>query len=59
MLPGSGRLRLALDAGIPIVPIAVEGSADILGRRGWQVRSGTIDVVVGAPSGWNRTPRTG
>ena len=40
---------LALETGIPIVPIAVRGSADVLPRRGWQVRAGDIDVVVGAP----------
>jgi 1-acyl-sn-glycerol-3-phosphate acyltransferase len=50
MLPWKrGGFVLALDAGIPVVPIAVAGSADILGRHGWQIRSGTIDVVVGAP----------
>jgi 1-acyl-sn-glycerol-3-phosphate acyltransferase len=44
-----GGFVLALDGGIPIVPIAVRGSADVLGRRGWQIHGGVIDVLVGAP----------
>jgi len=44
-----GGFMLALDAGFPIVPIAVRGSADVLPSHSWRARSGTIDVVVGPP----------
>ena len=50
MLPWKkGGFVLALDAGIPVVPLAVRGSAEILGRRDWKIHGGTIDVTVGAP----------
>jgi 1-acyl-sn-glycerol-3-phosphate acyltransferase len=50
MLPWKrGGFVLALDAGIPIVPLAIRGSADVLGRHGWQIHGGTIDVLVGTP----------
>jgi 1-acyl-sn-glycerol-3-phosphate acyltransferase len=50
MLPWKkGGFVLALDAGIPVVPVAVRGSAGILGRRDWKIHGGTIDVTVGAP----------
>jgi 1-acyl-sn-glycerol-3-phosphate acyltransferase len=50
MLPWKkGGFVLALDAGIPVVPVAVRGSAEILGRRDWKIHGGTIGVTVGAP----------
>jgi 1-acyl-sn-glycerol-3-phosphate acyltransferase len=44
-----GGFMLALETGFPIVPIAIRGSADVLPSHSWRARSGTIDVVVGAP----------
>ncbi len=55
--PGDGTLLpfkkggfvLAMEGGVPIVPVAVRGSRNILGPHGWQIHGGEIDVVVGAP----------
>ena len=44
-----GGFVLAMEGGVPIVPVAVRGSRNILGRHGWQIHGGEIDVVVGAP----------
>jgi 1-acyl-sn-glycerol-3-phosphate acyltransferase len=44
-----GGFMLALETGVPIVPIAVRGSREVLPRGSWQPTSGEIDVVVGAP----------
>ena len=49
MLPWKkGGFVLAHDAGIPVVPIAIRGSADVLSRHGWEIYSGPIDVLVGS-----------
>jgi 1-acyl-sn-glycerol-3-phosphate acyltransferase len=44
-----GGFMLALETGLPVVPIAVRGSAELLPRGSWQPASGEIEVVVGAP----------
>ncbi len=44
-----GGFMLALETGVPIVPLAVQGSRAILPRGEWRIRSGVIDVVVGEP----------
>jgi 1-acyl-sn-glycerol-3-phosphate acyltransferase len=44
-----GGFVLAMESGVPIVPLAVRGSRNVLGRHGWQIHGGEIDVLVGAP----------
>jgi 1-acyl-sn-glycerol-3-phosphate acyltransferase len=44
-----GGFVLAQEAGFPIVPLVVAGSADVLSRRGWHIHGGDIDVLVGTP----------
>lgn len=39
----------ALDAGVPVVPVALEGPARILPRDGFRVRPGTVRLVIGEP----------
>lgn len=44
-----GPFNLAVRAGIPVVPVTLRGSHEVLPRDSWQVRPGAISVVVGAP----------
>lgn len=39
----------AIDAGVPVVPVALEGTGSILPPGGFRVRPGTIRVIVGHP----------
>lgn len=44
-----GVFVLALEAQVPIVPVAIEGSGEILSAGGWSFRPGTIRVKAGQP----------
>ena len=44
-----GGFMLALETGVPIVPLAVRDSRAILPRDDVRIRSGTIHVIVGEP----------
>ncbi|HXP28728.1 MAG TPA: lysophospholipid acyltransferase family protein [Solirubrobacteraceae bacterium] len=45
--PRRGIGRLALESGVPVVPIAVRGSEDV--RRGWRIRPRKVCLRVGRP----------
>lgn len=44
-----GPFHLAQGAGVPILPVAVSGAADVLPVGDWRIRPGTIRVRMGAP----------
>jgi putative phosphoserine phosphatase/1-acylglycerol-3-phosphate O-acyltransferase len=44
-----GAFRLAMAARVPIVPIVIHNSHDILPRGGWVMVAGTVDVTVHPP----------
>jgi len=44
-----GPFNLAARAGIPVVPVTLLGSHNVLPRNSWKVRSGTIRLVLDAP----------
>ena len=44
-----GAFSLALKAGVPICPIAIEGSGRLMPKNSWNIRPGPIRVKIGAP----------
>lgn len=44
-----GAFQTAIDAGVPVVPVAISGSGDVLPAGGFRVRPGTIVVRFGEP----------
>lgn len=44
-----GAFVLALQMGVPVVPVAILGSRHVLPKSGWPVRKGTIRIRVGDP----------
>lgn len=44
-----GPFVMAIQAGVPIVPVAVEGSGYVLGRDSGRLRPGTVNLKVGEP----------
>ncbi len=45
----SGSFAMAIEAGVPVVPVALSGTGAVLPRTGFRVRPGTIRVRVGRP----------
>ena len=44
-----GPFNLAVKAGVPIVPVTIKGSYDVLPRHSWRIRSGTITLALSEP----------
>lgn len=44
-----GAFHLALQAGVPVVPVAITGSFEVLAPRSWRVRPGPVDVFLEPP----------
>jgi 1-acyl-sn-glycerol-3-phosphate acyltransferase len=44
-----GGFVLAIQAGVPVVPVAVRGGRDILPKGSLKIRPGTLDIHFGAP----------
>jgi 1-acyl-sn-glycerol-3-phosphate acyltransferase len=42
-----GAFTLAVKAGVPIVPITIRGSRDVLPKSSLRVRPGTIEITIG------------
>lgn len=44
-----GGFHLAMEAGVPIVPVALAGTRALMPRGSLRVKSGTVTVIIGAP----------
>lgn len=44
-----GAFVLALQMGVPVVPVGIVGSRTVLPKSGWPVRRGTIRIRIGTP----------
>ncbi len=44
-----GPFMVALEAKVPIIPVVVEGSGDVLPTGGFKIRSGTVRLKLGEP----------
>ncbi len=44
-----GGFMAAVEAGVPVVPVTINGSRSILPPGDWKVRSGEIEIIFGTP----------
>jgi len=44
-----GGFMLAMKAGVPIVPVSIVGTKDIIRKNSWRVHKGTIKLFIGKP----------
>jgi len=54
LLEAADRIRnginmLAMKAGVPIVPVSIVGTKDIIRKNSWRVHKGTIKLFIGKP----------
>lgn len=45
----AGAFRAAIEAGVPVVPVAIEGSGRVMPPDGFRIRPGTIRLAFGQP----------
>ncbi|MDD9945616.1 MAG: lysophospholipid acyltransferase family protein [Myxococcales bacterium] len=45
----TGAFHLAKEAGVPLVPVGISGSRDVMPREGWLIHPGRIHVHIGEP----------
>jgi 1-acyl-sn-glycerol-3-phosphate acyltransferase len=45
----AGAFKIALRAGVPIVPVAIRGTHDLLPKHSLAPRPGRVDVIIGKP----------
>ena len=44
-----GPFTLAVKANVAVVPVAIQGSYNVLSRHSWRIRSGKISITLGEP----------
>lgn len=44
-----GPFNIAVKAGVPIVPVTIRGSYEVLSRHSWRIRSGVISLKLNKP----------
>jgi 1-acyl-sn-glycerol-3-phosphate acyltransferase len=44
-----GGFHLAAKAGVPIVPVALRGTRELMPRGSYRLRAGTVNVIIGEP----------
>jgi 1-acyl-sn-glycerol-3-phosphate acyltransferase len=44
-----GPFALAMKAGVPLVPVAIEGSGKLMPKNSWNITPGPIRVSIGKP----------
>ncbi len=44
-----GAFRLAIQAGVPVIPMAIHGGRTVSRRGDWRVKPGRMKVILGAP----------
>jgi 1-acyl-sn-glycerol-3-phosphate acyltransferase len=44
-----GAFRLAVQAGVPVVPMGLRGLRNVCPAGDWRIRPGTVDVLFGEP----------